>query len=402
MKRRRAPAVVVVARQRDERHVESAEQISQVVVLGRCPVVDEVTGADHEVGRRGEPVDRGDRRRAARRRCRPDRRTGSPGSTMWQSEIWAISIRHCRKPAYRGLHGDRVPDVRGARRRTRRVARHRGAALVAIPRGAGRVRTQGDVEVGRRPTAVHAVIWWESMAHWKAIPQAELDRVVEAMGPHERHAECVAFDVAPTRADAESERAERRGCPLDERDRVGTGDGELHQVEPDRSGREPVDRVGQHAVRCVPVAARSVRRRTIDGGLVDRRRDRADRRGVRRRSTSCSSGVQPDRNRPSATRAASRTSCGPRAPTQIGIDLGGIACIGRRRTRVGRRRRAPHGSTCDRIAEQRDRSLGRQPERVRARDGRRRRARASRVRRSVRRAWRSTPRSRRDGAGRAT
>lgn len=47
------------------------------------------------------------------------------------------------------------------------------------------------------PTAVHAVIWWESLAAWKAIPQAELDAVVAAMGPHEREARCVAFDVLP-------------------------------------------------------------------------------------------------------------------------------------------------------------------------------------------------------------
>lgn len=45
------------------------------------------------------------------------------------------------------------------------------------------------------PSSVHAVIWWESMAQWKAIPQEDLDAVVAAMGPHERHAECVAFDV---------------------------------------------------------------------------------------------------------------------------------------------------------------------------------------------------------------
>ena len=48
------------------------------------------------------------------------------------------------------------------------------------------------------PSAVHAVIWWESMAQWKAIPHAELDMVVEAMGSHERHAECVVYDVLRT------------------------------------------------------------------------------------------------------------------------------------------------------------------------------------------------------------
>ena len=48
------------------------------------------------------------------------------------------------------------------------------------------------------PSAVHAVIWWESMAAWRSIPQHELDVVVEAMGPYERHADCVAFDLLRT------------------------------------------------------------------------------------------------------------------------------------------------------------------------------------------------------------
>ena len=45
------------------------------------------------------------------------------------------------------------------------------------------------------PTAVHAVIWWESMEHWKAVPSAELARVAAAMGRHEREATCIAYDV---------------------------------------------------------------------------------------------------------------------------------------------------------------------------------------------------------------
>lgn len=45
------------------------------------------------------------------------------------------------------------------------------------------------------PATVHAVIWWESMEAWQAIPQAELDRVAAAMGEHERAATCLAFDV---------------------------------------------------------------------------------------------------------------------------------------------------------------------------------------------------------------
>jgi uncharacterized protein (TIGR03792 family) len=42
---------------------------------------------------------------------------------------------------------------------------------------------------------IHAVIWWESMDHWQAIPQAELDAVVEAMGPFEKQAKMVAYDL---------------------------------------------------------------------------------------------------------------------------------------------------------------------------------------------------------------
>ena len=45
------------------------------------------------------------------------------------------------------------------------------------------------------PTLIHAVIWWESMDHWKSIPQWELDAVVEAMGPDEREATCVAYEL---------------------------------------------------------------------------------------------------------------------------------------------------------------------------------------------------------------
>lgn len=45
------------------------------------------------------------------------------------------------------------------------------------------------------PTCVHAVVWWASTEQWKAIPQAELDGVTAAMGPHERQATCVAYDV---------------------------------------------------------------------------------------------------------------------------------------------------------------------------------------------------------------
>lgn len=45
------------------------------------------------------------------------------------------------------------------------------------------------------PTKVHAVIWWASMAQWKAIPAEDLAGVVEAMGVHERVPVCEPFDV---------------------------------------------------------------------------------------------------------------------------------------------------------------------------------------------------------------
>lgn len=48
------------------------------------------------------------------------------------------------------------------------------------------------------PETVHAVIWWESMEAWKSVPQRELERVAAAMGPHERSASCVAYDVLRT------------------------------------------------------------------------------------------------------------------------------------------------------------------------------------------------------------
>lgn len=50
-------------------------------------------------------------------------------------------------------------------------------------------------EPAASPDRVHAVIWWRSVEDWKAIPADELQRVVEAMGPHERTATCLAYDV---------------------------------------------------------------------------------------------------------------------------------------------------------------------------------------------------------------
>lgn len=45
------------------------------------------------------------------------------------------------------------------------------------------------------PSTVHAVIWWQSTEQWQRIPTEELDRVTKAMGPIDRRAECVGFDV---------------------------------------------------------------------------------------------------------------------------------------------------------------------------------------------------------------
>lgn len=45
------------------------------------------------------------------------------------------------------------------------------------------------------PDRIHAVIWWESMERWKAIPADELEAVALAMGPHERVATCDTFEV---------------------------------------------------------------------------------------------------------------------------------------------------------------------------------------------------------------
>ena len=44
-------------------------------------------------------------------------------------------------------------------------------------------------------TVVHAVIWWESIEQWKAIPTDELDAVAAAMGRHERDPSMRSFEV---------------------------------------------------------------------------------------------------------------------------------------------------------------------------------------------------------------
>lgn len=45
------------------------------------------------------------------------------------------------------------------------------------------------------PSRVHAVIWWESLDHWHAIPAAALAQVEAAMGPLERTATMTAFNL---------------------------------------------------------------------------------------------------------------------------------------------------------------------------------------------------------------
>lgn len=44
-------------------------------------------------------------------------------------------------------------------------------------------------------TRVHAVIWWESLELWKAIPAGELAAVAEAMAEHEIEPTCQTFHV---------------------------------------------------------------------------------------------------------------------------------------------------------------------------------------------------------------
>ena len=63
-----------------------------------------------------------------------------------------------------------------------------------LERQAGFVRKQMWKPVGD-DSKVHAVIWWESMEHWKAIPEDELDAVALAMGAHERVPAMLAYDV---------------------------------------------------------------------------------------------------------------------------------------------------------------------------------------------------------------
>ncbi len=45
------------------------------------------------------------------------------------------------------------------------------------------------------PSQMHAVVWWESMDHWHAIPRDQLAAVVDAMGAHERTPSMAAFNL---------------------------------------------------------------------------------------------------------------------------------------------------------------------------------------------------------------
>lgn len=63
-----------------------------------------------------------------------------------------------------------------------------------LERQDGFVRKEMWAPVGE-PGVVHAVIWWESVEQWKAIPTDALEAVAAAMGEHERTAECTTFEV---------------------------------------------------------------------------------------------------------------------------------------------------------------------------------------------------------------
>jgi hypothetical protein len=45
------------------------------------------------------------------------------------------------------------------------------------------------------PSTSHAVIWWESLEHWSAIPKRELPEVMEAMSEHEHETTLSTFNL---------------------------------------------------------------------------------------------------------------------------------------------------------------------------------------------------------------
>lgn len=63
-----------------------------------------------------------------------------------------------------------------------------------LERRDGFVRKQLWVDVDD-PDRVHAMIEWESLEHWKAIPEHELAAVDEAMGQWMRECTCRTFEV---------------------------------------------------------------------------------------------------------------------------------------------------------------------------------------------------------------
>lgn len=63
-----------------------------------------------------------------------------------------------------------------------------------LERQDGFVRKEMWRSIGK-PTKVHAVIWWASLAQWKAIPADELGVVADAMGEHERTPVCESLEV---------------------------------------------------------------------------------------------------------------------------------------------------------------------------------------------------------------
>ncbi len=63
-----------------------------------------------------------------------------------------------------------------------------------LERQDGFVRKQLWVDVDD-PDHLHAMIEWESLDHWQAIPNDELAAVDAAMGPWVREASCRTFEV---------------------------------------------------------------------------------------------------------------------------------------------------------------------------------------------------------------
>lgn len=63
-----------------------------------------------------------------------------------------------------------------------------------LERQPGFIRKQLWLEAGD-DDHVHALIEWESMEHWKSIPNDQLEAVDASMGPWMRECTCRTFDV---------------------------------------------------------------------------------------------------------------------------------------------------------------------------------------------------------------